>query len=155
MSVLQRKHMVAGKHAVALAAGRRAARLIGCAVIRIRRGLPAGQKHRRAGEHLVQRSAPQLLQKVQLIGQRLFQHGTGILPGRHTQAEVFLLQHGIQQGIRPVRAAGKQLRLQRGNRARQLVFLRRQRSAQRTQRLRCQQAAEHHKPIEMGQPFIT
>ena len=147
-AVLQCKHMVAGKHTVALASGRRAARLIGRAVIRIRRGLPAGQKRRRAGEHLVQRGAPQLLQKVQLIGQRLFQHRAGILPGRHTQAEVFLLQHGIQQGIRPVRAAGKQLRLQRGHCAGQGGIVRRQRSTQRAERLGREQPAKHHKPVQ-------
>ena len=117
--------------------------------------MAARQEHCRTGEHLVQRRTAKRLQKVQLAVQRSLQHGPGILPGCHTQAEVFLLEHGIQQGLGPVGAAGKQRRLKRGDSARQGVLIRRQRRVQRAQRLRCQQAAEHHKPIQMGQPFIT
>ena len=155
MPVLQRKDMVAGKHAVALLAHGRTARPIGRVVVGVGRCLPPRQEHCRAGEHLVQRRTAKRLQKVQLAVQRSLQHGPGILPGCHTQAEVFLLEHGIQQGLGPVGAAGKQRRLKRGDSARQGVLIRRQRHVQRAQRLRRQQAAEHHKPIQMGQPFIT
>ena len=155
MPILQRKDMMAGKHAVALLAHGRTARLIGRVVVGVGRCLPPRQEHCRAGEHLVQRRTAKRLQKVQLAVQRSLQHGAGILPGCHTQAEVFLLEHGIQQGLGPVGAAGKQRRLKRGDSARQGVLIRRQRRVQRAQRLRRQQAAEHHKPIQMGQPFIT
>ena len=56
------------------------------------------------------------------------------MPGCHTQAEVFLLEYGIQQGLGPVGAAGKQRRLKRGHCAGQGGIVRRQRRMQRAQR---------------------
>ena len=153
-AVFQRKDVVAGKHTVALLAHRCTACRVGSAVVRVRGNLPPRQERRRAGEYLIQLRTAQRLQKGKLGVQRLFQHRPGILPGGHPQAEVFILEHDAQQGIGPVGAARKQRRLKRGHRAGQRAFLRRQRGAQGRQRFRRQQAAEHHKPIQMGQPFI-
>ena len=130
-AILDGKHMVAGKHAVALLAHGRAARLVGGCIVGVRAYLPPRQKGRGFGAKVIQPSSAKLLQKFQFVFQCLFQHRPGIPAGSRAQAEILVLQHGVQQDFGPVGALGKQGAFKGGHRAGQPGSICRQSRAQR------------------------
>ena len=153
--VLDGKHMVAGKHAVTLLAHGRAARLVGGFIVCLGGRLPARQKGRGLGAQVVQRSGAQLLQKFKFVFQRLFQHRPGVPASGGAQAEVFILQHGIQQNLSPVGALQKEDAFKRSHRAGQIGSIRCQSGAQSRERRGRKQAAEYDQPVHTGGPIFT
>ena len=147
--------MVAGKHAVALLAHGRAARLVGGCIVGVRAYLPPRQKGRGFGAKVIQPGSAKLLQKFQFVFQCLFQHRPGIPAGGRAQAEILVLQHGVQQDFGPVGALGKQGAFKGGHRAGQPGSICRQSRAQRGQRFALQQAAKHDQPVHTGGPIFT
>ena len=109
----------------------RAARLVCGCIVGVRAYLPPRQKGRGFGAKVIQLSSAKLLQKFQFVFQCLFQHRPGIPAGGRAQAEILVLQHGVQQDFGPVGALGKQGAFKGGHRAGQPGSICRQSRAQR------------------------
>ena len=140
--------MVTGKDPVPGAAHGGPPRLVGGVVVGFGVGLPARQVIRRAVEQFVQLRPAQRLQEIQLLRQRLFQHGSGVPARRYLQAEVLILQQQVQQGAGPVGAAAEQGGLKGRQRAAQFRFPGGQRRPQGLYQRRVQQAAEHDQRVQ-------
>ena len=104
---------------------------------------------------IVQAGPAQGLQKVQFVYQRFFQHRACIAACGGAQTQVFILQHGIQQGLGPVGAGGKQSGLKGRQSAAQFRLLGGQGGAQGAQQRGVQQIAEYYQRIQARHPFHT
>ena len=153
-AVLQGKDVIPCKHAVALFARLLPPGAVGGGVIGIGGRQPAGHEIRHRAEQFLRCRGAQRLQKRQFSVQRTLQHGAGVAPCRHLQAEIFVFQHQLQQNLCPVGAAHKHGSL-KGRHSGGVPDIRLQGRRERAQQLGIQQPPKHHKPVQAGRPIFS
>ena len=144
--------MVAGKHAVALLTNFSQALSVSGGKIHFL-GFPAGQKGKGflAAGQINQRNAAELLQKFQLAVHAAGSGLPGAAAGSFADADVLILQNGVQQHAGPTAAAFKQLVFKISCSAYKILAPRSgQHGAERRHNVGLQNTAENHKAVQPG-----